>query len=122
MSTRLLILIVALLALAVGLAATNPSWPDYLRFLDGFLNQAAGEAGGRSDVATALLQNKAVIEAVLRSQTLRRDYGLFSLFETNLWDVQFVVLGIGGQFIPLEGLEQAKKKLQRAKPPPPAAR
>jgi len=120
MSTRLLILIVSVLALAVGLAATNPTWPDYLRFLDGFLNQAAGEPGGGSDVVGALLQNRAVIEAVLRSQTLRRDYGLFSLFETNIWDVQFVVLGIGGRFVPLDGLDQAKKKLQRLKPPPAA--
>lgn len=120
MSTRLLILIVTMLALAVGLAATNPSWPDYLRFLDGVLNQAAGEPDGRSDMVGALLRNKAVIEAVVRSQTLRRDYGLFSLFETNLWDVQFVVLGIGGQFIPLDGLDQAKKKLSGLKPPPAA--
>src|SRR5581483_2007678 len=102
MSTRLLILIVTVLALAVGLAATNPTWSDYLAFLDGLLNQAVAGPEGWPDVVGALLENRAVVEGVLRSQTLRRDYGLFSLFETNIWDVQFVVLGIGGQFIPLD--------------------
>lgn len=112
-STRLLIGLVLILAVCVGLAASNPTWGDYLLFLEETLGRAAESSGGRSDLVGALLQsqNRAVVEAVVRSQTQRRDYGLFSLYETTIWDVRLVMLGIGGRFLPVSGLDEAKKKL-----------
>lgn len=120
MSTRLLIGLVSVLALCVGLAASNPTWADYLLFLEQTLGRAAEQGGGNSGLAGALLQsqNRAVVEAVVRSQTQRRDYGLFSLYETTIWDVRLVMLGIGGAFLPVSGLDEAQKKLQSLKPPP----
>jgi hypothetical protein len=120
MSTRLLIGLVSVLALCVGLAASNPTWADYLHFLEQTLGPAAETGGGNSGLVGALLQsqNRAVVEAVVRSQTQRRDYGLFSLYETTLWDVRLVMLGVGGRFLPVSGLDEAQKKLQSLKPPP----
>jgi hypothetical protein len=56
-------------------------------------------------------QGKQVIDSLIRSNTVRRNYGLFSLFETQAFDVRVVVLGVGRNFFPIDGQEEIAKKL-----------
>ena len=120
LSNRLLAGLVLLLALCVGLAFSNPTWADYLLFLEQTLGRAAEKGGGQSDLVATLLQsqNRSVVEALVRSQTQRRDYGLFSLYETKMGDVRLLMLGIGGGFLPLSGLDETEKKLHSLQPLP----
>ena len=48
-------------------------------------------------------QGKFVITSVIRPNTTRRNYGLFSIFESRAFGLRLVVLGVGGEFIPLQG-------------------
>lgn len=114
MSNRSLSLIVALLGISVWLALTNPTMQDYVAFLEQRLALALDQRPqGQSDLAGALLtgQGRQVIEAVIRPNTTRRSYGLFSLFETSLLGERVLVLGAGGVFLPLQGVEQVTKKI-----------
>lgn len=114
MSNRSLGLIVALLGVSVWLALTNPTMQDYVAFLEQRLALALDQRPqGRSDLVGALLtgQGRQVIEAVIRPNTMRRSYGLFSFFETSLLGERVLVLGAGGVFLPLQGVEQVTKKI-----------
>ncbi len=114
MSNRSLGLIVALLGISVWLVLTNPTMQDYVVFLERQLVLALDQRPqGQSDLVGALLtgQGRQVIEAVIRPNTMRRSYGLFSLFETSLLEERVLVLGAGGVFLPLQGVEQVTKKV-----------
>ncbi|MBM4133482.1 MAG: DUF4359 domain-containing protein [Nitrospira sp.] len=114
MSNRSLSLIVALLGISVWLALTNPTMQDYVAFLEQRLVLALDRRPqGQSDLVGALLtgQGRQVIETVVRPNTMRRSYGLFSLFETSLLGERVLVLGAGGVFLPLQGVEQVTKKV-----------
>jgi len=120
MSNRVLLSIVMLLGICVALAATNPTTPDYGKFLEAALSRALDrmdqeEPAPQRKVIQDLLisQGKRVIESVVRSNTVRRNYGLFSIFETRVFDVRVVVLGVGMTFIPIDGQEDIEKKLGR---------
>lgn len=119
MSNRVLLSIVMLLGICVALAATNPTTPDYGKFLEAALSRALDrmdqeEPAPQRKVIQDLLisQGKRVIESVVRSNTVRRNYGLFSIFETRVFD-GVVVLGVGMTFIPIDGQEDIEKKLGR---------
>lgn len=114
MSNRSLGLIVALLGISVWLALTNPTTQDYVAFLEQRLVLALEQRPqGKSDLVGALLtgQGRQVIEAIIRPNTVRRSYGLFSLFETNFLEERVLVLGAGGVFLPLQGVEPMTKKI-----------
>nr|MBI3612860.1 DUF4359 domain-containing protein [Nitrospirota bacterium] len=114
MSNRSLGLIVALLGISVGLALTNPTMQDYVVFLEQRLVLALDQRPhGQSDLVGALMttQGRQIIEAVIRPNTARRNYGLFSLFETGILGERVLVLGAGGVFLPLQGVEQVTKKI-----------
>ena len=115
MSNRSLGFIVLLLSITVGLALTNPTMQDYVAFLEQRLVLELDQnRQGKAGLVGALLaaQGREVIEAVIRPNTMRRSYGLYSLFETSLLGEQVLVLGVGGFFIPLRGLEQVTKKVE----------
>ncbi len=115
MSNRSLGFIVLLLGITVGLVLTNPTMQDYVAFLEQRLVLALDQRPqGKSDLMGVLLtgQGRQVIEALVRPNTMRRSYGLFSLFETSLLGERVLVLGVGGMFIPLRGLEQVAKKVE----------
>ncbi len=121
MRTLSLALLTAFLGICVVLAATNPTTDDYLLFLEAKLSQAlermdqtapSGEQNLIRSVFRA--QGKRLIEGVVRPNTIRRNWGLVSLFETRIVDVRIVVLGIAGRFLPIEGVEEATLKLGRA--------
>ena len=58
-------------------------------------------------------QGKKVIDSLTRSNTVRRDYGLFSVFTTRVFQVEIAVVGVGTQFIPLDSQDELIKKLGR---------
>jgi hypothetical protein len=59
------------------------------------------------------LHGQELIRGVVRPNTIRRNWGLFCRFETKVLDVHVVVLGVGGHFIPLEGVDEAVLRLGR---------
>lgn len=119
-SNRVLIVLVGLLGLCVALAATNPTSTQYGRFLEAQLTKALAhmnpeETSSQQKIMRDILttQGKKVIDSLIRSNTARRDYGLFSVFTTRLLQVEVVVIGVGTQFVPLDSQEDLIKKLGR---------
>jgi hypothetical protein len=119
-SNRVLIVFVSLLTLCVALAATNPTMTQYGRFLDTQLTKALArmnpeEANSQQKIMRDILatQGKKVIDSLTRSNTVRRDYGLFSVFTTRVFQVEIAVVGVGTQFIPLDSQDELIKKLGR---------
>jgi Domain of unknown function (DUF4359) len=120
MSLVRLAIIVLTLAGAVGLALSNPTMDDYLQFVE----QELGRAIDRMDQHTPSReqqlirgvfrsQSKKLIAGVVRPATVRRNWGLVSQYETQIADAKVVVLGIGGRFIPIKGLEETTLKIGR---------
>lgn len=120
MSLLRLSLIVVVLAGAIGLALSNPTMDDYLRFVE----QELSKAIDRMDRGTPTReqqfirqvfqsQSKKLLESIVRPNTARQNWGIVSRYETNVVDTKVVVLGIGGRFIPLQGVEEATLKIGR---------
>lgn len=115
-----LAMVVLALAGAVGLALSNPTMEDYLQFVE----QELGRAIDRMDQQTPSReqqlirevfrsQSRKLIAGVVRPATVRRNWGLVSQYETQIADAKVVVLGIGGRFIPIKGLEETTLKIGR---------
>ena len=120
MSLLRLSLVVVVLALGVGLALSNPTMDDYLRFVELEL----GKAIDRMDQHTPTReqeflrqvfrsQSKKLLDAVVRPNTVRHNWGLFSQYDTQVAETKVVVLGLGGRFIPVQGVEEATLKIGR---------
>jgi hypothetical protein len=112
--------VVILLAGAVGLALTNPTMDDYLRFVE----QEMSKALDRMDQSTPTReqqflrhvfrsQSKKLVESVVRPHTSRQNWGILSRYETHVVDTRVVVLGIGSRFVPIEGVEEAALRIGR---------
>lgn len=120
MSLLRLSVIVVALAGAIGLALSNPTMDDYLRFVE----QELGKAIDRMDQGTPTreqqfirqvfrLQSKKLLESVVRPNTARHNWGILSQYETHIADTKIVVVGLGGRFVPLQGVEEATLKIGR---------
>lgn len=125
MSTWSLAIVAVLLAVSVGLAATNPTTADYEVFLLGLVNEALERMDQSSrtqerDIVRHLLQSQGrqLAASLLGPTTIRRNYGLFSVFETNVLGVNVRVLGIGSRFIPVKGVDELTAKLRHLSRPP----
>ena len=116
---RLSVIVLALIFL-VGLAWSNPTMDDYLRFVELEL----GKAIDRMDQGTSSreqqfirqvfrTQGKKLLESVVRPNTARQNWGMMSLYQAQVAGTNVVVLGIGGRFIPLQGVEEATLKIGR---------
>lgn len=119
MSTRVLTIVMVLLAVSVGLAATNPTMGDYKAFVDELLNQAIEQKRGTArDQDEQMLRSQArqLVASLLASATVRRDWGVFSLFETKILGSDLLILGIGHRFIPMKGVEELNEKIHRLAP------
>ena len=58
-------------------------------------------------------QSRKLLESLVRPNTVRRNWGLVSRYETQVADTKVIVLGLGGRFIPLQGVEEATLKIGR---------
>lgn len=116
---RLSVIVLGLIFL-VGLAWSNPTMDDYLRFVELEL----GKAIDRMDQGTSSreqqfirqvfrTQSKKLLESVVRPNTARQNWGMMSLYQAQVAGTNVVVLGIGGRFIPLRGVEEATLKIGR---------
>jgi hypothetical protein len=118
-SFRLGIVIVALLV-ATGLAMTNPTMDEYLRFVEHRLGAALEKMDQNApDREKTMLrsvfraQGKRLIEGMIRPATTRANWGFWSLYRTNVLDTEVIVLGVASWFVPLSGVEEATIKVGR---------
>jgi len=106
--------LVMVLAVCVWLALTNPSTEAYLAFLEQELLLALdrseqSQPNRERAMVRAIFRSHSheLVTSVVRPHTIRQNWGLFSRFTTDALDTHFVVLGIAGHFIPLEGVDEA---------------
>jgi hypothetical protein len=120
MSLLRLSLVVTVLAMMVVLALTNPTMDQYLSFVQAELTKAMD----RMDQSTPEREGTVVrnifrrhsqelLNSVVRPHTLRKNWGVLSWFETTVLGTRVVVIGIGSQFIPVEGVDEAILTLGR---------
>ncbi len=120
MSLLRLSALVGTLAAAIGLAWSNPTMDDYVHFVELEL----GKAIDRMDQGTPTReqqfvrqvfqsQSRKLLESIVRPNTARRNWGLLSQYETQVAGTKVVVLGVGGRFLPLQGVEEATLKIGR---------
>lgn len=120
MSLLRLSLIVVILAVSVVLALTNPTIDQYLGFVQGELTKAMD----RMDQSTPEREGNVVrnifrrhsqelIESMVRPHTVRQNWGILSRFQTTVLGTKVVVIGIGNQFIPIEGVDEVILSLGR---------
>lgn len=121
MSLLQLAMTVIALGLGIALVLSNPTTDDYLLFVESQL----GKAMDRSEPKNPSVREQAMLKSIFRSHshelmetavrphTLRRNWGVMSLYETSLFDVRIVVLGVAGSFIPLKGIDEAIIRLGR---------
>lgn len=120
MSLLQLTIVVIGLALGIALVLSNPTTDDYLLFVEGQLGKAMDRSEqNHSTREQAMLKSifrshsHELMETAVRPHTLRRNWGVMSIYETSLFDVHIVVLGVGGSFIPLKGIDEAILRLGR---------
>ena len=120
MSLLRLSLIVAVLAVSVALALTNPTTDQYLGFVQAELTKSID----RMDQSTPQREGTVVrnifrrhsqelLNSMVRPHTTRQNWGILSRFETTVLGTRVVVIGIGNQFIPVEGVDEAVLTLGR---------
>ena len=120
MSLIRLSLLVTALAVSVVLALTNPTTDQYLGFMQAELTRAVD----RMDQSTperegTVIRNifrrhsQELLNSMVRPHTIRQNWGVLSRFETTVLGTRVVVIGIGNQFIPVEGVDEAILTLGR---------
>lgn len=113
-------LIVAVLAVSVALALTNPTTDQYLGFVQAELTKAID----RMDQSTPQREGTVVrnifrrhsqelLNSMVRPHTTRQNWGILSRFDTTVLGTRVVVIGIGNQFIPVEGVDEVVLTLGR---------
>ncbi|NWF73428.1 MAG: DUF4359 domain-containing protein [Nitrospirae bacterium] len=114
MSLLRLSLVVAALAVSVALALTNPTTEQYLVFVQAKLakaidrmDQSTPEREGTVIRDIFRRHSKELLDSVVRPHTLRENWGVLSRFETTVLGTRVVVIGIGNQFFPVEGVDEA---------------
>lgn len=120
MSLLRLSLVVAVLAVSVVLALMNPTTDQYLGFVQAELTKAMD----RMDQSTPEREGTVVrnifrrhreelLNSMVLPHTTRQNWGVLSRFETTVLGTRVVVIGIGNQFIPIEGVDEAILTLGR---------
>ena len=111
---------VVVLAVSIGLVLSNPTMDAYLSFVE----RELGKAMDRNDLShspreQAMLKSifrshsHELMDTAVRPHTVRRNWGVLSVYETSMFDVHIVVLGAAGYFIPLKGIDEAILRLGR---------
>lgn len=120
MSLLRLSVVVVVLGGAIGLVLSNPTMDDYLRFIE----QELSNAIDRMDRSTPTReqqfirqvfrsQSRKLLESIVKPNTARRNWGIASQYETAVAGTKVIVLGLGGRFIPIQGVEEATLKIGR---------
>ena len=114
MSLIRLSLVVAVLAVSIVLALTNPTTDQYLGFVQAELtkamnrmDQSASEREGAVVRSIFQRHSQELLDSMVRPHTVRQNWGVLSRFETTVLGTRIVVIGIGNQFIPIEGVDEA---------------
>jgi hypothetical protein len=105
---------------SVVLALTNPTTDQYL----GFVQTELAKTMDRMDQSTPEREGTVVrnifrrhsqelLNSMVRPHTMRQNWGVLSRFETTVLGNRVVVIGIGNQFIPVEGMDEAILTLGR---------
>ncbi|MBS0182492.1 MAG: DUF4359 domain-containing protein [Nitrospira sp.] len=120
MSLFRLTVVVVVLAGAVVLALSNPTMDDYLRFVEQELSKAMDRMDRGAPTREQQFirqvfqsQSRKLLESIVRPNTARQNWGIASRYETQVADTKVIVLGLGGRFIPLQGVEEATLKIGR---------
>ena len=120
MSLLRLSLVVTALAVSVVLALTNPSTDQYLVFLQAELAKAMDRmAQSTPEREGTVVRNifrrhsQELLNSMVRPHTMRQNWGVLSRFETTVLGTRVVVIGIGNQFVPVEGVDEAILTLGR---------
>ena len=120
MSLLRLSLVVAVLAVSVVLALTNPTTDQYLGFVQAELNRAMDRMDGTTPEREGTVvrnifrrHSQELLNSMVRPHTMRQNLGVLSRFETTVLGHRVVVIGIGNQFIPIEGVDEAILALGR---------
>ena len=120
MSLLRLSLVVAVLAVSVVLALTNPTTDQYLVFVQSELtkamdrmDQSTPEREGTVVKNIFRRHSQELLNSMVRPHTMRQNLGVLSRFETTVLGNRVVVIGIGNQFIPIEGVDEAILALGR---------
>jgi hypothetical protein len=115
-----LLLLVAGLSLCIWLALTNPTMDAYLGFVEAELGKAldrseSAKSGKEGEMLRAIFRNHSheLVGSLVQPNTVRRNWGLFSWFETSVRENRIEVIGIGGTFIPVKGVDEAILHLGR---------
>jgi hypothetical protein len=120
MSLLRLSLVVTALAVSVVLALTNPTTDQYLGFVQAELaktmdrmDQSTPEREGTVVRNIFRRHSQELLNSMVRPHTMRQNWGVLSRFETTVLGNRVVVIGIGNQFIPVEGMDEAILTLGR---------
>jgi hypothetical protein len=120
MSLLRLSLVVTALAVSVVLALTNPTTDQYLGFVQAELaktmdrmDQSTPEREGTVVRNIFRRHSQELLNSMIRPHTMRQNWGVLSRFETTVLGNRVVVIGIGNQFIPVEGVDEAILTLGR---------
>ncbi|HEU0069425.1 MAG TPA: hypothetical protein VFQ26_09245, partial [Nitrospiraceae bacterium] len=97
-----------------------PTTDQYLGFVQGELtkaidrmDQSAPEREGAVVKSIFRRHSQELLNSMVRPHTMRQNWGILSRFETSVLGTKVVVIGIGNQFIPIEGVEEAIVTLGR---------
>ena len=111
---------VIVLSMSIGLVLTNPTKEAYLLFVEVELGKAIDRSDdGHSTREQAMLRSifrshsHELVDSAVRPHTIRRNWGVVSVYETSVFDSRIVVLGVAGYFIPLKGIDEAIIRLGR---------
>jgi len=120
MSLLRLSLLVTALAVSVVLTLTNPTTDQYLGFVQAELaktmdrmDQSTPEREGTVVRNIFRRHSQELLNSMVRPHTMRQNWGVLSRFETTVLGNRVVVIGIGNQFIPVEGMDEAILTLGR---------
>ncbi|HEU4503644.1 MAG TPA: DUF4359 domain-containing protein [Nitrospira sp.] len=113
-------IVVMVLGVSIGLALSNPTMDDYLLFVETELGKAMDRSNqSQSTREQAMLKSifrshsHELMNTAVRPHTVRRNWGLMSVYETTVFDSRIVVLGVAKYFIPLKGIDEAIVRLGR---------
>ncbi len=120
MNVLQLAMVVLMLGLSIALVILNPTMDDYLLFVEAELAKAMDRSDqSHSTREQAMLKSifrshsHELMETAVRPHTIRRNWGIASLYDTSVLDTRITVLGIAGSFIPLKGIDEAIVRLGR---------